>query len=190
MSHSAFRLLFCRDKAETGSKIQMIVWDTSQIGMQIDHYCNVPVYENGIMFFMGQGKHYADDGYYYGQKWQCVEFIKRFYKDALNHTMPNGWGHARDFFDTRIPDTELNPKRNLLQYRNGNPVCPEVDDIMIFQDSHYGHVGIVTQVMSDQIEMIQQNIFGKSRQAFGLHLRENRYYVEQPRIAAGWLRLP
>lgn len=37
-------------------------------------------------------------GYYYGYKWQCVEYIKRFYYEAKGHKMPDSYGNAKDFW--------------------------------------------------------------------------------------------
>lgn len=44
--------------------------------------------------------------------------------------MPDSYGHAKQFFDDSIPDGNLNPKRNLLQFHNGSPTKPQVDDII------------------------------------------------------------
>ncbi len=167
----------------------MIIWDDAQIGSVTDSYKGVATYENGFFFFAGQGKHYASDGYYYGQKWQCVEFIKRFYKDAINHEMPFGWGHARDFFDTELVDGGFNVKRGLVQFSNGSHEKPKRDDILVFRDSQYGHVGIVVEVNEDSVVMIQQNIFAKPRVSFPLLKKNNSYFIETPRIASGWLRV-
>ena len=160
-----------------------------QAGTIIDSYCDVAVYENGYLFQRGHGKHYAPNGYYYGQKWQCVEFIKRFYMQALAHEMPDGMGHARSFFDDRIEQGALNPKRGLIQFRNGGDHRPAVNDILVFQDTQYGHMGIVTSV-TDVVEIVQQNIFGQARQLFSLDKRETAWSITSPRVAAGWLRLP
>lgn len=45
-----------------------LVWDVNRIGERIDSYKNVDVYHNGIMHTKSYGKHYSEDGYYYGQK--------------------------------------------------------------------------------------------------------------------------
>lgn len=159
-----------------------------EAGTIIDSYCNVSVYENGYLFHRGHGKHYAADGYYYGQKWQCVEYIKRFYRLVLRHDMPDGMGHARSFFDDRIAQGELNARRGLVQYCNGGDCIPAVNDILVFQDTQYGHMGVVTAV-GDALEIIQQNIFGQPRQQFLLERYDNNWSINSPRVAAGWLRL-
>jgi hypothetical protein len=166
----------------------LLVWSASRVGRVLDSYRGVPVYDNGLLFFQSHGKHYSADGYYYGQKWQCVEFIKRFYFDAKGHRMPDGMGHARTFFDENIPDGALNPRRGLLQYRNGSPEKPRPDDLLVFADTKYGHVGIVTQVGDDYVEIIQQNILGRTRQRLALVARNGQFSITEPRRPAGWLR--
>src|SRR5688572_10701975 len=77
----------------------LMVWNARRIGKVLDSYRNVPVHDNGLVFFRSYGKHYSADGYYFGQKWQCVEYIKRFYFEAKGHRMPDVMGHAKSFFD-------------------------------------------------------------------------------------------
>ena len=74
--------------------------------------------------------------------------------------MPDVYGHAKDFFDTSVPHGELNKSRNLLQYKNGENEKPQVDDLLVFNDTTYGHVVIITEVGNDYIEVIQQNMGG------------------------------
>ena len=162
--------------------------DKKSIGKEIDSYKNVAVHYNGVVYTKAYGKNYSKDGYYYGQKWQCVEYIKRFYYDAKVHKMPDVFGHAKDFFDSKIPQGELNPLRNLIQYRNGEDVKPEPDDLIVFTDTKYGHVAIVTEVGSDYIEVIQQNIYGKTREVYTLRTEGSKYFVGNEKKPAGWLR--
>jgi hypothetical protein len=166
----------------------LLVWNASRVGRVLDSYKGVPVYDNGLLFFQSHGRNYSADGYYYGQKWQCVEFIKRFYYDAKGHKMPDVMGHARTFFDETVPDGALNPRRGLLQYRNGSPEKPCPDDLLVFADTKYGHVGIVTQVGDDYVEIIQQNILGRTRRRFVLVNSNGRFSITEPRRPAGWLR--
>lgn len=65
------------------------IQDRSKIGKTIDSYKNVNVCYNGYFYTKSYGKHFSDDGYYYGRSWQCVEFIKRFYYEAKGHKMPD-----------------------------------------------------------------------------------------------------
>jgi len=168
--------------------VALLVWNNFKVGKPLDTYRSVPVYDNGLLYFRSYGKHYAQDGYYYGQKWQCVEFIKRFFHDAKHHNMPDGMGHAKSFFDPSLPDGALNTRRGLVQYRNGSPHVPQPDDLLVFTDTKYGHVAIVTQVSPDSVELIQQNILAGTRRRLTIVTTNGHYFITAPRVPAGWLR--
>ena len=74
-----------------------------KIGDKIDSLNGCYVYYNGRDYTKSQGRSYAKDKYLYGLKGQCVEFVKRYYHDVLDHKMPNVWGHAISFFDKNLP---------------------------------------------------------------------------------------
>ncbi len=171
--------------SSTGRGDHAILEQEPDIGDQIDSLNHVHVFYNGPSYKHSQGKHYAQDGYYYGQKGQCVEFVKRYYHDALDHNMPNVWGNAIDFFDSSIKNGELNADRNLLQFINGYGDKPQVNDLIVFPYTKYGHVAIVSEVGSHYIEVIQQNVGIKSRQRYELDA-EKGYKVGGK--ALGWLR--
>lgn len=189
MKKTWIRRLFIIGGSLLAVLLVVMMWDSVHVGRELDRYRDVPVYDNGILFFRSHGRHYSAEGYYYGQKWQCVEHIKRFYHLAKGHIMPDVWGHAKDFFDPLLADGDLNQRRGLLQYQNGSHTRPMPDDILVFRDTTYGHVGIITTVTDEHVEIIQQNIFGKPRQTFRLVTREGRYFITEPRVAAGWLRV-
>lgn len=49
------------------------------------------------------------DGYNVGLRYQCVEFVKRYYSlEHYAHRMPNSYGHAKDLFDPRVEDGAMN----------------------------------------------------------------------------------
>lgn len=162
--------------------------DEAKVGQEIDEYQGVAVYYNGNNIKNNFGRHYSSDGYYYGEKWQCVEFVKRFYYDAMGFRMPDVFGNASDFYDPDVPQGKINHRRGMRQYRNGGDVKPEVDDILVFTGSQYGHVAIITLVNSDQVEIIQQNV-GKSRQILPLIEKNGHYYLGKNDPPAAWLRL-
>lgn len=140
----------------------LVAW-ADEVGAKLDEFRGVAVFDNGLLVVKSHGRHYADDGYYYGQKWQCVEFVKRFFHQAHGHKMPDVWGHAKDFWDEGVRQGAMNKKRGLLQYRNGGPVPPVAGDLVVFTNGGYGHVAIVTAVSSNSVEVIQQNIAGRPR---------------------------
>jgi surface antigen len=171
-----------------GDKCSPVV--SKEIGAETDSYKGVKVFNNGKDYVKDYGKNYSKDGYYYGLKWQCVEYIKRFYYDAKGHKMPDVLGHAKDFFDGSVKQGELNQKRNLLQYRNGDNIKPQADDLIVFTDTYYGHVAIVTEVTDKDIEIIQQNIYGKPRDRLKLTIKDGKYTIGggNERSPSGWLR--
>lgn len=165
---------------------------TKEIGQVVDSFNGVNVYFNGAIGHVS-GRNLAKDGYNLGLKYQCVEFVKRYYYEHLQHKMPNTYGHAKDFFDITVPSGELNLQRDLLQFSNGT-VKPAVNDILVINRSllnPYGHVAIVSQVNEDQFEIIQQNPgpFGKSREVIDLKKVGQGWFIDKPN-ALGLLRLP
>lgn len=165
-----------------------IIEKRNGIGGVLDSYKEVEVYYNGSDYGEVYGKSYAKDGYYYGYKWQCVEYVKRFYHDVLGHKMPDGYGNAKDFFDKDVPNGKLNEKRGLIQYTNGEGEKPKVDDLLIFTDTNFGHVVIISEVGDDYIEVVQQNMGKSSRDRFDLGLKDGKYYIGGKRVPSGWLR--
>jgi surface antigen len=159
------------------------------IGDSVDSFNSVIVYNNGIDYPESHGKNYSkDSSYYYGKKWQCVEYIKRYYSDYLHHKMPNGLGNAKDFFNSKLKHGELNKERDLLQFKNDSTDCPKVNDIFVF-GGKYGHVAIVMNVTKVEIEVIQQNIYMTPREKFKLTLKDGIYTVGEKRKPNGWLRM-
>ena len=103
--------------------------------------------------------------------------------------MPDGLGNARDFFNPDLQQGEVNARRGLVQYRNGGNVGPEPDDLIVFTDTNYGHVAIVTKVTADTVEVIQQNVYGRTRDRYALSVKDGQYFVGTKRKPAGWLRI-
>jgi surface antigen len=161
---------------------------TFVVGQPIDSLNGVRVYYNGRSN-MASRRNLTTDNYNLGIKYQCVEFVKRYYYEHLNHKMTNSYGDAKDFFDSKIQDGEINTARNLVQYRNPGSTKPEVDDILVLGGTthhKYGHVAIISKVKWFRIEVIQQNK-GKTRQSYLLIKIRGKWFIINRRIL-GWLR--
>jgi surface antigen len=161
------------------------------IGAPVDSLHGVVVYYNGSVDHV-DGRNVSADGYNLGLKYQCVEFVKRYYYQHLHHRMPDSYGHAKDFFDRDVNDGEENKRRGLTQFSNPSAAIPLVGDLIIFSASEYnpyGHVAIVSNVFENEIEIIQQNpgAFNSSRTRFQLRRENGKWKVVQDR-ALGWLR--
>jgi surface antigen len=151
------------------------------IGQKIDSLNGVYVYFNGGVDHVSD-RNTTSDGYNLGLKYQCVEFVKRYYYEHLNHKMPDSYGHAKDYYDKTLNDGQKNTKRNLSQFSNPSFVKPKVDDLLIFSGSifnKYGHVAIISNVADTEVEIIQQNPgpFGSN----------GKWEIKNDRIL-GWLR--
>lgn len=162
-----------------------------EVGKELDSLNNVKIYFNGFPN-KSFGRNLAEDGYNLGMKYQCVEFIKRYYFEYYNHKMPDTYGNAKDFYDNKLKDGKMNVKRGLLQFSNPSFKKPSVGDIIIFKPSllnPYGHVAIISKVDESAIEIIQQNVWKKTRESFNLININNLWYIESKRII-GRLSLP
>jgi surface antigen len=161
------------------------------VGDKVDSLNGVFVYYNNEVGNV-LGRNTTADGYNLGLKYQCVEFVKRYYLEHLNHKMPDNYGHAKDFFEKNIADGEMSKRRNLIQYTNPSSSKPKVGDLLVFDGTvfnKYGHVAIISKVTDSKIEIIQQNPGpnGPSRETFKLkHIKEKWKIVSDK--ALGWLR--
>jgi surface antigen len=161
------------------------------IGQPIDSLNGVIVYYNGGIDNIS-GRNVTADNYNLGLKYQCVEFVKRYYYQYLHHKMPDSYGNAADFFDKEVKDGEKNQKRDLIQYCNPGKSKPMMNDLIIMSGTianRCGHVAIVSKVTENEIEIIQQNPgpFAKSRVKFPLVYSAGKWKIKNDRIL-GWLR--
>lgn len=165
---------------------------TPRVGEVIDSFNGVSVFYNGKDYTNVHGRNLTPDGYNLGLKYQCVEYVKRYYLKIFNHKMPDASGNAKDLFDDSLSDVALNAKRGLMQFRNVRHEKPKINDILVYGRSPgnpFGHVGIITKVTDDEIEFIQQNHGMKSRQKLKLSVFQGIYNIVDYDIL-GWLRMP
>ncbi len=163
------------------------------VGEPLDSFNGVTVYYNGAVGHVSE-RNLAKDGYNIGVKYQCVEFVKRYYYERFGHKMPVDHGNAKDYFDAAIPNGSLNAKRGLTQFKNGEGDLPAEEDLVVFGPwvfNRFGHVAIVSKVRPDYIEVVQQNPgpFGHSREQYKILRKEGTSSVDHPRLL-GWLRRP
>ncbi|MFQ5596664.1 MAG: CHAP domain-containing protein [Nitrospiria bacterium] len=124
----------------------------------------------------------------YGLRYQCVEYVRRFYHVVKGiETRENAWrrSHADTFFRTA-------DEKGLKAFENGGPAPPLPDDILTFQGGMYGHVAVITAVTDEYIEFIEQNLSrsGTGRLAYNAvtHRVADRDVPGGKLISEGWLR--
>ena len=167
--------------------IKNLNWNKNHfVGEVLDSLNGVKVYYNGGVS-NSEGRNLTKDGYNIGVKYQCVEFIKRYYYEHLHHKMPDTYGNAIDYFDTSLKDSSYNKKRDLVQLSNPSKTKPKEHDIIIFDKTifnRYGHVAIICKVEDSVIEIIQQNPgpFASSREKIKLKRQGNLWFIDNKRI--------
>lgn len=161
------------------------------IGEPLDSLDGVVVcYNGGINHTKERNK--TADGYNIGLKYQCVEYVKRYYLQHYGHKMPDTHGHGKDFFDPAIADGKLNPKRDLLQYTHPSKTRPQKGDLLVWKGNFwnkYGHVAIVAEVTENELTYIQQNPgpYGDTRETVGIEKEGGKWKLKDAGIL-GWLR--
>lgn len=162
---------------------------TPKIGDKVDSFNGVYVYYNGMVPHVS-GRNIAADGYNLGLKYQCVEFVKRYYYEYYKHKMPNSYGDAKNFYNANLGDASMNKDRNLKQFSNPSRYKPQIGDLIVFDGTTgnpYGHVAIISAVGDNYVEIVQQNPgpYAPSRENLELTLLNNQYQISD---GLGWLR--
>jgi hypothetical protein len=158
-------------------------------GAPLDSLNGVVVYYNDGMGAV-HGRNTVD-GYNVGLKYQCVEFVKRYYLEHYHHRMPNSYGHAKDLFDPALADSTFKAARGLVQFTNNSITMPKEGDLVVLDGWHgnsFGHVAIISAVADGEVEVIQQNT-GSARDPYDLDLNDGRWRIDNKRVL-GWLRMP
>ncbi|GAA5434992.1 CHAP domain-containing protein [Deinococcus aquaticus] len=145
-------------------------------------------------------RNYSKDGYKYeyGLKWQCVEFVRRYYYDRLGVEFVPRSGNAEDYFDKNTPNGNVNTRRKLNQFKIGSTEKPKYQDLIIFGPNPFssvGHVAIVSSASEDNFTIAQQNVGAKFTDTIGLEHNsvagKKIYKISQSYSSLnvmGWLR--
>jgi hypothetical protein len=98
------------------------------------------------------GTGYSCAGYgTYGLQYQCVELVMRHFK---THWGLSWSGNAKNLLENA-------PKSKVNVYSNGDAAHPPVPgDMIVWTNSTYGHVALVTSVHDGKIEILEQNVKG------------------------------
>jgi len=164
---------------------------SKEVGQAIDSLNTVMVYYNGTVGnVIGRN---TKNGYNLGLKYQCIEFVKRYYYEYYNHEMPDSYGHAKSFFNPNVKDGKKNKQRNLIQYTNPSSSKPKIGDLIVMNATTfnpYGHVAIISNVFDNRIEIIQQNPGPTTLSRIEINLFQNNlgeWEIKNHRVL-GWLR--
>jgi hypothetical protein len=86
-----------------------------------------------------------------GMKWQCVEYVNRYYLQVYGMNIRIAGHHAKDYYPNAAA-------RGLTAIANGAG-APRVGDILCFSGGSggYGHVMIIVEVAGNYVKVAQQN---------------------------------
>jgi len=138
-------------------------------------------------FSNGNWEWYPDRLSGHGKKWQCVEFVNRFY--AAVYGLAIEGGDAKYYFQRAT-------NKGLIACPNGSMAPPQPGDILCSEGPPYGHVAIVRAVSPEGLHIIQQNWFNDERDldmVLSLKMEGGRYFVGNfgpKHPICGWLRSP
>ena len=148
-------------------------------GTKIGEYKGVPAYSNESLT-------HSSPSDTYGLKYQCVEYVNRFYATAMGHHNMKASGDAEDYYPTAS-------QRKLVAYPNKGSVKPQINDILCLKGKTYGHIAIVREVTNDKVYVIQQNWNNASSDnnfPFEMEAANGKYTVKEKSgfTCQGWLR--
>lgn len=140
-----------------------------------------------------RGRHASTDGRYdFGLKWQCVEFIRRYFYTVHGHRF-DGRGNAADYFERTLSDGQHNKARGLTQYSNegqGSRTKPRHGDLVVFAraavNGGFGHVAIVVSCSDTELVVAQQNVGTAFTGTFRVRHHDGCWHVMGGVL--GWLR--
>lgn len=123
----------------------------------------------------------------HGKKWQCVEYVNRFYAEVYGLDIEGG--DAKHYFERAA-------LKGLVAIPNGAEAPPQPGDILCSEGPPYGHVAIVRALTPEGVRIVQQNWYNDERDAdmlLPLKVEGGRYWVggfgpKHP--IQGWLRPP
>ncbi len=138
-------------------------------GIEIGSLDGVPGYYNGSIVPEDWGRNNID-GYDTGLKWQCVEYVRRYYYSQYGVKM--GAGRHGGMFSNASVDDGGTTFDGLIQYTyskgnsnsktdDGFSVKPQKGDVFVAGSGSYGHVAIVAEVSDTNVTIAQQNMAGE-----------------------------
>jgi len=157
-------------------------WGT-QVGSFTFNGVTVIAKSNGYNDF--NSKSWSD----YGLQYQCVEYVNRFYVEALGHKNMIHTGDANQYFSSAS-------SKGLDAYPNGGTVPPQPGDILCSNGGDHGHVAIVREVTNNKVYVIHQNWANgpsDNKKEIGMTVSNGKYAVNSFGTnypVVGWLRKP
>jgi surface antigen len=123
-----------------------------------DTICGVT--ENGVIAYCNSSKYNLSDHYLdglpTGKKWQCVEFVRRYYMQIHGLTFPSVANAYEMMKLTEFIDIHTQQSYPYTFYSPTESI-PQKDDILIIEHGKYGHTAIIVCIQGNRIRIAEQN---------------------------------
>ena len=126
----------------------------------------------------------SETGINTGLKWQCVEYVNRYYKlvYGMNLKSTSIYGNAANYWNWSGHSTI-----GLTKYSNGGSTSPQIGDMIVSTANTYGHIAIVKNVTATTVEIIDQNFSSTSVRSL-TRSGNNVGSFSSVYAVAGWIR--
>lgn len=156
-------------------------------GSYLGQFNRVASYSNGSTGYVSNLSNYVGS-VYTGMKWQCVEYVRRYYLSVFNTDLASRYtGNANTWYSNAAA-------MGLEQYPNGGTTPPQVGDILgSTGPSLNGHVAIIKRITGNKVFTAQQNFANDSTdldKPLTLTVSNGTYTVSGYSGIQGWLRKP
>ncbi|MBV6513941.1 MAG: hypothetical protein FMNOHCHN_03524 [Ignavibacteriaceae bacterium] len=121
----------------------------AQYGTEVGEYNGVKAYSNGSTSYVSDSYN-TYNGTNTGMKWQCVEYVNRYYAAVYSMNIRIIGHDAEDYYPNAAA-------RGLVQKPNGGTLAPQPGDILCSDGGQWGHIAIIREVGNGFIKVIQQN---------------------------------
>lgn len=121
----------------------------TSFGTYLGQFNTVSAFSNGSVNYYSSISNFMADGFYTGIKWQCVEYVRRYYYTIFNTRLSNSVaGDAGTWFSNASG-------LGLTAYQNGQSTsAPQVGDILCSTT----HIAIIKRISGNKIYTAQQNV--------------------------------
>ncbi len=123
----------------------------------LSHYFVCGITKNGVIGYCNtipyDSLSYLN-GHYTGKKWECVEFIRRYYQQIFGLTFPS-IKNAYALMDlTSMKSLDNSSSSRCTFHKKGKP---QLHDILVFEHEQHGHTAIVVKVLKGLVRIAEQN---------------------------------
>ena len=128
------------------------------LSVRSDPVCGVT--DNGVVAYCKISQYdlvdHHLDGLPTGKKWQCVEFVRRYYMQIHRLTFPSVADAYEMMKLTEFIDIDTQQPRPCTFHLCAEST-PQKDDILILEHEEYGHTAVIVAVQDSRIRIAEQN---------------------------------